>query len=78
MTKYSKYNNGYVGLIALLIVFTIMAFIAIKQYERLGLIHTKNEAIISPDNTSGSITPIEKAKDIKNVLENRDQTMLNQ
>mgnify|MGYP001565393370 FL=1 len=82
MINNSNYNRGYIGLIALMIVVAIMAFIMIKQYENLGLAQSKEESangLINVSGTdSGSATPIERAQNAKNTLETRDRSMLNQ
>ena len=79
MNNYSFYNRGYIGLIALLIVVAIISFIMFKQYERLGIIKTTEKESVTPSEITPDFkTPIERAQNIKDVLESRDRNMLNQ
>ncbi len=77
MINHNKYNRGYIGLIALLIVVTIMVFLMINQYERLHTDQLKTESVIdsnsSPTVDSPTMAPIDRAQNIKNVLEDRDR-----
>lgn len=64
----TKYNQGYITILILLITGVIIVILMLQQYKSTGLIKDQN----SIDNK----TPIESAQNVKDILEKRDQDLL--
>ncbi len=62
----------------ILIAVAIIAILAVIQFERLG--YGKNSTVSIPGEATStdSLTPIERAQNVKKLIETRDQNMLNQ
>lgn len=75
----ANYNGGYVGLIALLIVVAIMAFLMLKEYESVGLVPLEGSSATTTGSSSpAAVSPIQQAKNVKNLIETQDRGLLNQ
>lgn len=67
------YSGGYIGLLAILITVAIIAYIMIKQYESYGMIQPEISAKpLGSDNTTDIVSPIQRAKDVKSMVEGRN------
>ena len=78
-----KGSQGYVGLIVLMIVCAIIAYFMMKEFVTYGVLPEEKSSMYKDVNdkspvTTQSQTPIEKALNIKGVLEKRDQNTFNQ
>ena len=81
MPGYRRANKdrGCAGLIAILIVVAIIAYLMVRQYEQYGLVPSGTGTTTSAENTEPeSLTPIEQAKNAKALLESQDRANLNQ
>ena len=72
MKKRQNLKRGYIGLIALLIAVLIMVFMVLQEYQSFGLGQLKTGA------TSGTMTPIQQAQNVKKIIETHDKNLLNQ
>jgi hypothetical protein len=73
------FDRGYVGLLALLITVAIIMFLVWQEYELYAptSVNSTNPEY-QTQNMPGQIKAIDKAKDAKALLENRDRSMLDQ
>ena len=73
--KFLKTNRGYIGLIALLVGVAVIAYLMIVQYQRVGPVQPKVESGDDTESISdtGYLAPIERAQDVKNILESRNR-----
>ncbi len=71
-----KYNQGYIAMLVMLITGFIIVIIMLQQYKKSGLLKQQNSKLIN-QTTDNSMTPIDSANNIKNILEKRDSEMLN-
>jgi uncharacterized membrane protein len=73
----TKYNQGYIALLVMLITGVIIVILMLQQYRKSGLIKQDNSKLIDSEVLNNTVTPIDSAKNIKDVLEKRDQGLLN-
>lgn len=80
--KIIHHNHGYIGLIMLMVTIAIIAFLMMSQYQTLGIVPTQNKSNNTSVSTTGSdpnnISPIDRAKNANNLLENLDRANLKQ
>jgi hypothetical protein len=73
-------NQGYIGLIMLLVTVAIIAFLMISQYQTLGIAPIQNKSSNTSTSPAGSdqnnISPIDRAKNANSLLENLDRANL--
>ncbi len=72
-----KHNQGYIAILVLLITGLIIVILMLQQYKKTGLIKQDNSKLIDTEVSNNTITPIDSAKNIKDVLEKKDQERLN-
>ena len=82
MKKDTNHEQGYIGIIALMITVAIIAFLMISQYQTLGIVPVQNKSSNTSTSPTGSdqnnISPIDRAKNANGLLENLDSANLKQ
>jgi hypothetical protein len=80
--KRINHNQGYIGLIMLMVTIAIIAFLMVSQYQTLGIAPVQNKSSDTSVSTTGSdpnsISPIDRAKNANSLLENLDRANLKQ